>query len=333
MVFVQHLFGIGYVDDVVRINIPRKCQQSLKVSQLHVVVRRLRVDPFQFAYFFFESFAHFASPFLVAGLFSQFFHLVILSVAQLVLNILDLLLQEIFTLLAIQIFASTHLDILFESSQLHFLVQHLNQPVKAVFQIVDAKQGITVFLREREVRTDEVDQDLRFVQVLDGKSRIRTHSFRCFYIFGAQFTACIHQGFHLVGFLYLHVFLNEADFTLQVRTGSRDFVQIYLGTIGLENNSRIASRHFKNTQNFTDHSYGVKIFKAGSLHLAHFLSRDDDGRFFLQGGIHQLERTLSAYSDRHNHRWEHYQIAESHDRKYLIQLLLGNFHRVGIYFG
>ena len=135
MILVQGLFGIHDAQVIGGIYPPRQSQQGLQISKLHIVIGRLRIDAFQLGYLLFKKLGHFLAPLIFGTLCTQFFHFAILSATQLILNVLDLLLQEVFALLAIDVLACTHLDRLFDISQTHFAVQYLNQAVHTVFQI------------------------------------------------------------------------------------------------------------------------------------------------------------------------------------------------------
>ena len=178
MVLVQDFFSIRNVQRIGRVDSPRKRQQCLQVRKLHVVVGRLRIDPFQFGYLTLESGCRFLAPFLLLALLSQLFDLIVFAGAQLVLYVFDLLVQEVFPLLAVQVFAGLHLDALLQRSQLGFPVEYLYQVVDAVLERQLVEQFEFVFQWKREVRTDEVDKQGRLLEVFQCERKVRIHAVR-----------------------------------------------------------------------------------------------------------------------------------------------------------
>ena len=130
MIFIQGLLGILQIQIICRINPPRQTKHCLQIIQLHTIIRRLWMRTSQFSQFFQENRLYFLTPFHPIRLISHFFYFLFLTTAtQFVLNGLDLLLQEIFTLLLINIFTGTHLNRCFNFSQLYLPIQYFQQTV------------------------------------------------------------------------------------------------------------------------------------------------------------------------------------------------------------
>ena len=81
------------------------------------------MSAFQLIHFLQENSFYFLIPFHHFRFLAHFFNFLFLTAAtQFILNGFDLLLQEIFALLLIDVFTCTHLDRLFDFSKLHFAV-------------------------------------------------------------------------------------------------------------------------------------------------------------------------------------------------------------------
>ena len=83
------------------------------------------MSTFQFSQFFQKSLMHLGTPLHVFRFLTHFLYFLFLaSATQFILNGFYLLLQEIFTLLLVNIFTSTHLDRCFNFGQLYLAVQN-----------------------------------------------------------------------------------------------------------------------------------------------------------------------------------------------------------------
>ena len=80
----------------------------------------------QFIHLFHKGVSHFYTPFSSECFAAQLFNFLFLATAtQFILNGFNLLLQEVFTLLLVNIFSCTHLYGLLNLGKLHFPVQYL----------------------------------------------------------------------------------------------------------------------------------------------------------------------------------------------------------------
>ena len=104
MVVVQNALGTGQTEVVLGVGVPRQIYHGLQESYLYRIVRTLRVQSVELGNFFLEDFGSFLAPVLLFRLlqnllllrtgvaFSQFFP-----------DVLDLLLEEVFLLLFIEV--------------------------------------------------------------------------------------------------------------------------------------------------------------------------------------------------------------------------------------
>ena len=126
MVLIKDLLRALQIQVVLCIFSPGQVHQCLQVIQLHTVLRSLRIEQIQFVKLFVECLMNLFRPFLVACLCLQVFSLWrTFTVTQLFLDIPDLLLQEVFTLLLIQVFTGLCTDVGFDLQQSYLLMQDL----------------------------------------------------------------------------------------------------------------------------------------------------------------------------------------------------------------
>ena len=106
MVAVEDAFGAFQVEVVGRKFAPRQFHHRLQIVQLHTVLGTLLMQQVELVDFLAERLAHLLGPLLFLGSFDEFGPLWrTLAVAQLLLDVLDLLLQEIFALLFVDVLA------------------------------------------------------------------------------------------------------------------------------------------------------------------------------------------------------------------------------------
>ena len=115
MVVVENLLRTLQIEVVVRIFAPRQVHHRLQIVHLHAVFRSLRVEHVEFVEFLEEHFLDILRPVL-----AKRFRLKLVAfgrtvtVAQLFLDVLDLLLQEVLTLLLVDVLARLGADVLSE---------------------------------------------------------------------------------------------------------------------------------------------------------------------------------------------------------------------------
>ena len=125
MVAVEYALCTLQVEIVLGILAPRQIDHCLQIVELNAVVGALRIEHVELVEFLSEHLLHVFAPKLCLGFLFQFLALGrTLTVAQFLLDILNLLLQEVLTLLLVEVFASLRAYVLLEFEQLHFLVHH-----------------------------------------------------------------------------------------------------------------------------------------------------------------------------------------------------------------
>ena len=257
MIFVQGLFRIDDTQIIHGINTPWQRQHGLQIGQLYTIVRCLRIDSFQFGHFLLKSRSHFLRPVHMTTFHTKFIDFTILSVTQFVLDILDLLMQEILTLLTVNILTCTNLNGLLDISQTYLTVQDLNQLVHPVSQVVKSQQLHLLFRTEREIRTNKVDQNDWVIQILNGKSRVRRQTVRFLDKLIGQILTALHQSLEFIRlFIQFHLF-QWCNLTFHVWQCTYDAVQMHSRTAGLHDGCSVTTRHFKNTKYPSYNTYMV----------------------------------------------------------------------------
>ena len=126
VILVQRFLGISQTQIIRCINTPWQTHHGLQVVQLYAVIRRLRMHTLQLIHFFQECAFYLFIPFYGFRFFPHFLYfLLLISTTQLILNSFNLLLQEIFTLLLVNVLAGTHLNRFLDFGKLNLTIQNL----------------------------------------------------------------------------------------------------------------------------------------------------------------------------------------------------------------
>ena len=134
MVGIEHFLCSVQVQIVYSIFVPWQSHHSLQVCKLHAVFRTLRVQHIQFVKFFVERVGNILAPRLVFSLVNQLFLFRrAFARTEFLLNVLYLLLQEVFPLLLVNVFSCLGAYVAFQFQQLAFAVQNLEHSEYAFF--------------------------------------------------------------------------------------------------------------------------------------------------------------------------------------------------------
>ena len=141
---------------------------GLQVVELHTIIRTLGVKYVEFFQLFLKDFSHFARPFLIAGF---LFELSLLgrafATAQLFLDVLDLLLQEVLALLFVELFTRLHTNLIAQLQELQLAVEQAQGIERTVHQVALLEKLHLVFNRERQSRAEEVQTDYGIMDVVN----------------------------------------------------------------------------------------------------------------------------------------------------------------------
>ena len=169
MLAVQYALRIRNADFIFRLLPPRQVGQRLQIVKFYAVIRVLRIKAFELLQLFIKCLLHFWWKVQIFCLLSQLFHVAILRIAEFALNILNLLLQEIFFLLLIQLFARLVLNMQLQRSILALSIQDAHQTQRLLLMIRFSHQLLLFLHRERQIGTDEVDKENRMRNILNSK--------------------------------------------------------------------------------------------------------------------------------------------------------------------
>ena len=131
------------------------------------------MDALELGQLLFERLADLLGPFFLLGLRAQFADLdVVHTAAQLLLNGLHLLLQEILLLLLVDVLMRLHLDRRLELNQLIFAVEDEKEAVGTVLHIADGQQLLLLVRVSHDVAAGEAEHVHRVLHVADGEDQL-----------------------------------------------------------------------------------------------------------------------------------------------------------------
>ena len=169
MLAVQYALRIRNADFIFRLLTPRQVGQRLEIVKFYAVIRVLRIKAFELLQLLIKRLLHFWWKVQIFCLLAQLFHVAILRIAEFALNILNLLLQEIFFLLLIQLFARLILNMQLQRSILALSIQDTHQTQRLLLMIRFSHQFLLFLHRKRQISTDEIDKENRMRNILNSK--------------------------------------------------------------------------------------------------------------------------------------------------------------------
>ena len=168
MVVVEHASGTFQVEVVAGIFVPRQVYQRLQIGKLYAVFGALWVEHIQLVQLLIKHFCCLLAPFALAGLFFQLFAFGRASrSAQLFLNVLNLLLQEVFALLLVKVFARFRAYRLSQFQQFALAVNHAQCHQHAFLHVVGFDKFYLIGHAEVHHRADIVGHHNVVVQIVD----------------------------------------------------------------------------------------------------------------------------------------------------------------------
>ena len=124
MIFIQNFLGVGQVKIIGGIFIPRQFHQGFKVIHLYGVLSSRWVHTLKLAELFMKDLFGLRIPFFIFRFFFEFSNLLFgRIIAQFLLNLLHLLMQDIIALLLVEIGFNFILYLVFDFDRLKFLHQ------------------------------------------------------------------------------------------------------------------------------------------------------------------------------------------------------------------
>ena len=321
VVLVEHLLGIHQVVVVAGIGVPGQGEHRVEVGELHAVVSNLRIHPLQLLQLLVEVCGRLLAPVHTGGLLLQIDqYLVLLTAPQFVLDGLDLLLEEVFALLLVDVLARPVLYGALEFMEVNLAVEQLHQFQEAALYGGAAQQLVLKLPVEIDVGAGIVDGQLGFAEVADGKSQLLRHVDGHEVVGdglaqGAEHHVTLYLVFD-VGHLGIQLNLSQ-----QVRARLDDILE--LGAFeSLEEHRGGAVGQVDDTRHAGCHAVGVQVIKSRLFHLRGTLAESPDQQPFLLCLTHQPHRRIAPYDNRGNDLREEDHVAQRQDGNSVLRLVL-----------
>ena len=173
VVAVEDALRTLQVKAVLGIYAPRQRDERLQVVEQDTVVGRLGIDIVELGELLGKELAHLIGPGLEEGLLLELpLVLRLAAVAQLLADVLDLLVEEVLLLLLVDVGARLVLDVLLDVQELGFAVEDLQQLEQSQLHVVLLQQHDLVVNVADNVGGDEIDDGEVVADVLQGDHRL-----------------------------------------------------------------------------------------------------------------------------------------------------------------
>ena len=173
VVAVEDALRTLQVKAVLGIYAPRQRDERLQVVEQDTVVGRLGIDIVELGELLGKELAHLIGPGLEEGLLLELpLVLRLAAVAQLLADVLDLLVEEVLLLLLVDVGARLVLDVLLDVQELGFAVEDLQQLEQSQLHVVLLQQHDLVVNVADDVGGDEIDDGEVVADVLQGDHRL-----------------------------------------------------------------------------------------------------------------------------------------------------------------
>ena len=233
---------MSQIEIVRRIGFPRQIDDCLHILHLHRIIGRLRMQALQLPHLFLKSLCHGSRPFLDKSLIFQVLDFPVIGIStQLFLDGLDLLLQEIFLLLLVQILLGFHLDGSLQLQQLELTIQMHHQFVCPLLQIGDFQKLLPVIHSANQIRTTEINQIHRIAIILQRENDLFLRLDGSHQHFNHHVLDSRYQSIELFVFGIFIVF-QDSNLSTEIRRLFNYFVQ-FNPLLPLQDDSGRAIRH------------------------------------------------------------------------------------------
>ena len=312
VVLVQYALGALDVQVVLGVLVPGQGDHGLQVGELHAVLGALGIEHLQLVQLLHEGGVHLLGPLLGLGLLVEFLPLgAAVVVAQLLLDVLQLLLQEVLALLGVQVVAGLLPYLLLQAQQADVPVLELQYLIDAVHQGVRGEQVHLLLGAEGHVGADEVGEHHLVGDVLQGELGLVGYAVVRLDILYGLLPQLRQQGVELGVSLLGYLLLDGLDGRRVVGHPAVDFHQPG-GAEGLYDGVHvaIAAGQLHDTQQLGEHALAVHVVKGGIVHVLVFLAEDaQHGILFLLQHPHQVGALLPAHQHGADDGGEHHYVA------------------------
>ena len=284
-----------------------------------------------------ENLAHLLRPLLFLRLFNQFGTLWrTLAVAQFLLDVFDLLLQEILALLLVDVLARFRADVLPQLQQLNLLVQRFQHLDHALHHRCRAYHSHSVGNAERHVRTDEIHGQHLILDVVQRELRLVGNVLVLVDVFDGRVAQVVEgraPGF--VAFLR-HFLRRNRRLSHDVRMVCREFLQP-TATQCLHDNRQVVAAENRHVENPHEFRVGAEFAEVALLRLLDFRiflaeHRKRHVRVPLQL-VHQIETLLSSDDNRRDDARKQHDVARRQNRHFALDLHREDFRDVALEVG
>ncbi len=169
VVLVEHFLSALEIETILCVFAPGQSGHLLQVVELHAILRTLWVKHVELVQFLVEYLGNILRPVHLLGLVEQLGLLRrAVGTAEFLLDVLHLLLQEVFLLLLVEVLPRLLVNLILELLQLNLTVLNLQQFDDALLEVANFEQLDLVFHRQRQVSAHEIGEHHGVGEVLDG---------------------------------------------------------------------------------------------------------------------------------------------------------------------
>ena len=318
MIAVQYATGLFNVDvDLLQI-VPRQVKNPVHIVAHHRIFRRRRRHTAQFFGFgksFFPGlFRHVSCFELLLNLVN--FRLRVVVAAHFLVDGLDLLVQVIFTLVALHLNLDAVLDAFFNGGKRHFSLQKLVSQFKPLGYVVNFKGFLLFPVVHLEVWYNSVCQRAGLLKRQNGEHGLLRNFFVVFAVLFQSFMHGAHKGLALI--------LPTLPFSSATHSNKGALfvlAQVFPGSAinTFKKHFNGAVRQAQHLQNLADHAHFTQILGIGFFQLRLTLGHKKN-LLAVCGlcGFNGLDGGLTPHKKRHDGAGKHDHLAQRHD---------GQFHK------
>ena len=315
------------VEAVLGVLAPGQLQQQLHVVVLHAELGTCRVHALELLQLALEGLAHLLRPPLLRGLRAHLLDLLLDGVAaQLVLDGLHLLVQEVLALLAVHLGAHLALDLVLHLQQLKLLGQVRQQQVGPLAEVGHLQHALLLGHLGVHVAADEVDQERGRVDVLDRELGLGGDVRALLDDLQREVLQRAHQRVELLVVLVRAQFVELLD-----AGGEIGLLPHHLGDLealpALDDGRGAAVRHAQHADDGGQRAHPVQVLRTRLLDVAVLLAHHAQRLVAPVHLLDQADAAVATHGDGDDHPREEHGVAQRQDgqfrrRRLRVHLLL-----------
>ena len=312
VVMVEDFLRSLQLEVVLGIFAPWQLHHLLQIVQLNAVLRTLRIEHVESVEFLVEHLSHLLRPVLLLSLFHEAFLLRrAVTAAELLLDVLYLLLQEILFLLLVQVLSCLVPDAVSDVKERYLLVERAQRGVYSLLKRVLLEHAHFFLHAERHVGADEVHEHHIIADVLQCEARLVGHVLVLLYVFGGCLMEILHQRLELPRFGIGEHIHNRSRNALQEWLSLRKAVELAFAK-PLQDDSHLSTlaRHLHYPDNSCVYARVVQVAVCRVFNVALFLAEDtNDDTWVLLHLLDDFHAAFPAYQQRSDNTREHHHVA------------------------